>query len=167
MSVCVGLITPFSFLRVLLKPQMRPLSHALFAFLPFHLLLRQSLDEKSNLHSPFSSRQRKNDGFFVSLWILGEFDSENSSDPRKQAFLPLKQTKKRVTSVNFRFQTCKQAFLPLKSESDRGGLHNRKTFQTCKQAFLPLKILIILLVVVVAIVSNLQAGISPFKGPCS
>src|SRR5438552_4788134 len=76
---------PFSFLHVLLKPQLKPLFHALFAFLLFHLLLRQSLDEKSGLRRPFSSRQRKRDGFFFHLWILGEFDSENSSDPRKQA----------------------------------------------------------------------------------
>src|SRR5438552_6791112 len=50
----------------------------------FHLLLRQSLDEKSGLRRPFSSRQRKRDGFFFHLWILGEFDWGNSSDPRKR-----------------------------------------------------------------------------------
>jgi hypothetical protein len=76
---------PFLFLHVLLKAQTMPLSHALFAFLLFLLLLRQSLDEKSGLHSPFSSRDGREDGFFFSLWILGKFDSENSSDPRKQA----------------------------------------------------------------------------------
>jgi hypothetical protein len=77
---------PFSFLHVLLKPQTMPLSHALFAFLLFLLPLGHFLDWKLGIRCRFSSRERKRDGFFVPLWILGEFDSENSSDPRKQAF---------------------------------------------------------------------------------